>query len=214
MKELCANPRCEKNAVLFIMRRDPSKAQHHYCSVSCAASDSQRLSKLTPSDPMEESLREGRGGVSPAVSNGERMIEKEKRAIGNITIKLQQKDTGEIQRNLGETTMKVESATLPEFESETEFDQPSLVLNKSLTPRSEVSTPNLEEARSQSTNLLDESIRCMHGLMLSVKENIKEKNKKGEYYSVDPQQVNAAVNCARELANLMKVRLQVMKEMK
>lgn len=208
MNRTCEEISCQTEAERI--KRDYQGNPHWYCSTHYAQEGLKLKEEATKSVPMVKSSSEARGAISRVTSSHVHLIEKEKKEIGSITMKLQKPDIGLIQR---ENERDIEESVKPHFsaqELETiDFDTP-------LTPRRESKSypKNLEEAKSQSMNLIDDSVESMHELMISVRDNIKQKNKTAEYKHVDPAQVNAAVNCAREIANLLKVKLQIHKEMK
>lgn len=67
---------------------------------------------------------------------------------------------------------------------------------------------NSEEARSLSLNLIDDTAQHLHGLMKSV----GTKNEDGLNLRIDPQKINAACNCAKNIHNLLRLKLDVLKE--
>ena len=69
---------------------------------------------------------------------------------------------------------------------------------------SETLLPSFEKAPSESTSLIDDSVRQLHGLMSDVRTAIKSKGTE----RMDPQLVNAACNCAKQISGLLKLQLQ------
>lgn len=82
--------------------------------------------------------------------------------------------------------------------------------NKSLIPYadSEAQLVNFEGVKSHSMSLIDDSIEHLHGLMKCVGNNVKERAKSNDRIgTIDPQVVNAACNVAREMGNILKIKL-------
>lgn len=82
---------------------------------------------------------------------------------------------------------------------------PETRLTDSLTP-----FPNIDQVQSESTSLIDVSARQLSELMTSISATVKMEE--SLFKSVN--HVNAACNCAKQIAALLKVKLDIYKEYK
>lgn len=215
MNQTCGRPSCERKSSLYTKRKDAHQREIYYCCTSCAGADLDRRLYSTKLDPMEKSLPAVRGEVSPATSHSGYMIKSDPKTqnVSPIKREPQRSDIMQTQLNLESDQTKVEHATSNEFSGVIVSDPSKQIEPLDHTPRLEVSVPSLDVVKLDSMSIVEESIQSMHGLILCVKANIEKKLKTAQYPHVEPGQVNAAVNCAREMANLMKLKIQISKDL-
>lgn len=95
-----------------------------------------------------------------------------------------------------ENTDRAPNITEPSTENDAEH---------ALTPlESENQLPSFAGETSQSPSLIGDSVKQLHGLMSDVSVVIRSKGKD----RIDPQLVNAACNCAKQLGALLKLQLE------
>jgi hypothetical protein len=163
---------------------------------------------------MEKSTTEAHGGHFHHASGGGLTMPNTNEIIENNVTDRLMIDIGKTRKNTERHTMNQENETSNQSEKKTVLDLAIVENGRHLKEKSEVSILNLDEVNSASMNIIDESISCMKNLMTSVSDNIKAGNEIAAFKHVDPAQVNAAVNCAREMAGLMRLKLEVLKEMR
>lgn len=82
--------------------------------------------------------------------------------------------------------------------------------NVILTASSITPYPNIDEVQSPSIHLIDESTKQLKDLMNAITSNVVEE--KNLFSSVNT--ANAACNCAKQIASLLRVKLDIYKEYK
>lgn len=70
--------------------------------------------------------------------------------------------------------------------------------------------PNIDQVKSESTNLIDESTKQLKDLMKSLTKQVT--TEENLFKSVNS--VNAACNCAKQISSLIRVKLDIYKEYK
>lgn len=99
----------------------------------------------------------------------------------------------------------------PETSKPTGARSASAETGEILPASSGLSSPSSDEVNSRSMNLIDDSVRHLHGLLKSV---AVPQGGEGMNVRLDPQKINAACNCAKNIHNLLRLQLDVMKEVR
>lgn len=204
----CGLWECENRAVLKAQNGD------YYCSDACALSDIQGrganitsvlTEKLTtgeltalseaskrnwstiesdmPTKPIEkERMPESESSTGPMLNTGENMTERNhEQPTGRTSNYPEQEKSKDIAKNI-------------------------------LTPELQPPSGNSDVVKSLSTNLIDESLMQLHDLMTFVSDSLRERSSGTPVMTKgDPNAINAACNCAKQMAALMKMKLEFKK---
>lgn len=200
MNQKCGFPSCEKKAQIFIQRRDKVNKAHLYCSVSCAGNDLNRRECLTRFAVTEKSSLGELTVVLAKPSNSENMTSKENKMKNELPTVEEMRKSGiiEIRQSFSSNQENAEKSMEKKLEQENELRQEySLELS-----------PNSEQGKSSQKSLIDDSITSMHLLTKHVIKKVQQAD------DVNPAQVNAACNAAKQVHSLLKLKLEIYKEMK
>lgn len=210
----CGRPGCERKANLYMKRRDAIQNDIFYCCDSCARADSDRRGSVMKSARMEKSLSVVHGGMSQNTLSSDPTTLKEStiQKEDHITKEMQRRDIMQIQRNSERNQMIKDGSISNEFANEIEKDPLQFGVEITQNRNLEDSLPDYAKVILASRSLVNQSIVSMFSLIKSVEENIIHKNQKAQHKHVDPAQVNAAANCAKQMAELMKMKIMLHKE--
>lgn len=205
--ENCEEWACKKKAI-------GSWNGRNFCSRNCAGIDSQHRFGHTSLGRMEPSISVEHGDLclQPRIEDAEKL--NEIKDEGQLKQHLSENNIGQSQKN-GETypvndsnkDLNITQDTTDGWTAkENELRTPSLVSDRQLL------TANVEE--SVHLNLVNSSIVELHSLMSKVAENVKTKSRSGMDMGIDPQLVNAACNCAKQMGDMLKIKLEAIKIMR
>lgn len=195
----CADQLCHRNA----------RPGSSYCSDLCVPAGSSPSRKPTRYEPAtDESSSEEDGEDSEPLLNGERPTPQGTNLIllaGNRRNDKRASGTSETQKNHAPQTLKninanerepVENDTETMTENAPELRRPHTELEKAL--------PNFAGETFRSKSLIGDSVKQLHELMSDVGNVIRKKGTD----RIDPQLVNAACNCAKQIGSLLKLQLE------
>lgn len=185
-----------------------SRRNQLYCSDFCAPRVSQAVEQNAESTAKEKFITREDGDRSKVFSIAERrtasvrdpeIARKEMPAHGTITgqtQRLRERDQNKSSTlNLGETRMDTEITTTKERSVATQPAKSGELLQ------------SLEGESLASMSLIESSAKQLHELMTSIAAQAKGQDR------LNPQSVNAAVNCAKQMGQLLKLKIEFAKLM-
>lgn len=193
----------EKLCVGVYCSRHPIKGTK-FCSDICARKPMSSTAVNYESEGTGESSSLERGGPLPtqlSVASRNDFETKEERLAARQPMTGFAQPT---QRSTASESARDQSKTTPERKLSLTKSEPSATTAPTLHVRSGEVLPPIEKAQLESLNLIDESISQLKELMKSVVDEAKEKES-----VVDPKAINSAVNCAREIRCLLKIKMEV-----
>lgn len=186
----------------------------YYCSEHCALMDSK---KSVPSLSFVKTVKftmEELGELLGQSRKNEIMIAEESLIQSACTGSVNKRSgDGERMSSNTEQTTEEENQwhgeeTPSSQESATATTDVALIPPSELTPRPETLSADV----SQSMNLIDDSVSQLHGLMSFVATSVKNRNKDSCIMGKnDPAAIMAAVGCAKQMAALMKMKVELVK---
>jgi len=202
----CGLWECENQAVLKAQNGD------YYCSDACALSDIQGRGANITSVLTEKLTTRELTALSEAYKRSWSTTESDKPMPTT-----EEKEMPENASYTMKTTARNENTITEKGESpigrisplqESERMQPPA--KNILTPELQAPSGNSDEVKSLSTNLIDTSLMQLHELMTFVAASVKERTKESPMLGKnDPNAINAACNCAKQMAALMKMKIEL-----
>lgn len=185
----------------------------NYCSDFCAQVDQKHRASDTKSEETVKSSSVERGEPLAGLYAGEKLIAYE---TSESDHKKEQEKNSTTTQTLNEAERQPVKNSAENI-TEMFTPQDDVTEKKSLevirhAPSVELPVTS-EMAASESMNLIDDSVKHLHGLMKSVGSHLKERANTLDSRNafVDPALVNSACNCAKQIAQLLKVKLEMKK---
>lgn len=194
----CEEKECERESKFTINGRS-------YCSAFCVHVDLPTASESTKSKRMAAYSTTVALGQSQVSRNAGLRIKKEIVETVKSDKLEQEKDTMKILTITDSLHAKKQIADENETAIESEKKSGSQELSVTPQPGLENSLQVYAEVTPHHSNLLDSSITQLHELMNVVASNVKDKT------TVDAGLVNSACNCAKQMATLLKLKVDFVK---
>lgn len=192
-----------------------AKFQHRekwYCSDFCAEVASKTGHKSSTSDDVTDAFStpaDGEASVPSKLAGNPKPLETKQTEARSVNSK--KETTNEIPKDAEENganeRLDDELAMATRYESKSESEP----FDETLPPDSAISLQGFGEARPEQMNLLDSSIRQLYGLMVDVASDVRKKSRPGIESYIDSKTVNAACNCAKQMASLLKLKIDFKK---
>lgn len=203
--------KCSLTSCRKVARRSVIMNGMSYCSVICARNDSKRLSKSIKLEETEEFFPQERGDLLGHTSKEGLPINLEKQTTQEILMK--RKDT------MPETKKKLTPKGLPDHD----FDDNLIPTEKGIEKiELETREPQLvssierlssfEGASYSTMSLIDNSAMHMHSLMKSISSSVRKRVDGDGHTYIEPALINAAANTTKQMASLLKLKLDFHKE--